>query len=382
MANILDYIDWRGDLSFEVSPFCSIDALVLAQLSYIPFEGIVEEKFGRPIPLSIAAMRFDPESVPEKLRIVSFSEDCELIEKLKGSIRFGNIMLEGYVSELGETQAMQFAALTCILPDGKRFISFRGTDSTLVGWKEDFNFSYLNETPSQKRAVKYIDENLSGNAHRLLLGGHSKGGNLAVYAAMNCADEIRERIERIYDLDGPGFRDEIAASEKYKRIIGRIESIIPESSLVGQLLTANVRHSIVKSTASGLGQHIIYTWQVKGTRPELTHELSTTGSIINKTMSSWLSSMDDESRRMLVKAIFDVLEAPEAETFTELGKGSLRSYGAVLGALRRLAPEQQKVLIAAFKRLAKSGRNALFSELSENTTQLLEEHRSREKTEG
>ncbi len=382
MANLIDYIDWRGDLSFEASPFCVTDALILAQLSYVPFEGILEPCSGRPMPLTVAAMRFDPESVPEKLRIVTFKEDCQLIEKLKGTVRFGNIMLDGYVTETDEERGKQFAALTCILPDDRRFISFRGTDDTIVGWKEDFNFSYLNETPSQKSAVKYIAENFAGSEYRLMLGGHSKGGNLSVYAAMYCADEIRDRIDRIFDFDGPGFRDEIANSEQYRRIIGRIESVIPESSLVGQLLTANVKHSIVRSSASGINQHITYTWQLKGTRLELAQELSTTGSIINKTMSSWLSEMDDESRRMLVKAVFDVLEAPEAETFTELGKGRFHAYSAVLGALRRLAPEQQKVLIAAFKRLARSGRDALFSELSESTTQLLEEHRSREQTEG
>lgn len=382
MANILDYIDWRGDLSFEVSPFCTIDALILAQLSYVPFEGIIEERFGRPVPLTVAAMRFDPEKVPEKLRIISFKEDCELIEKLKGTVRFGNIMLDGYISETSGGQGKQFAALTCILPDGRRFVSFRGTDDTIVGWKEDFNFSYLNETPSQKRAVSYLNDNLSDSEYRLILGGHSKGGNLSVYSAMKCNDGIRSRIDRIFDLDGPGFRDETASSEEYRRIIGRIESIIPESSLVGQLLTANVHHSIVRSSASGIGQHSIYSWQLKGTRLEQAQELSTTGSIINKTMSSWLSSMDDESRRMLVKAIFDVLEAPEAETFSELSRSRFHSYGAVLGALRRLAPEQQKVLIAAFKRLAKSGRNALFSELSESTSMLIEEHRSRGQTEG
>lgn len=382
MANILDYIDWRGDISFETSPFNTVDALILAQLSYLPFEGVLEERFGRPVPLTVAALRFDPEKVPERLRIVTYSEDCQLIEKLKSSVRFGNIMLDGYTTETDGEKGKQFAALTCILPDNRRFVAFRGTDDTIAGWKEDFNFSYLSETPSQKSAVRYLNENFADCPEKLMLGGHSKGGNLSVYAAMNCTGDIRERIERIYDFDGPGFRDEIADSDEYRRIIGRIVSVIPESSLVGQLLTANVKHSIVKSSASGINQHLTYTWQAKGTRLELAHELSTAGSIINKTMSSWLDSMDDESRRMLVKAIFAVLEAPEAETFSELGKSKFRAYREVLSALRHLAPEQQKVMIAAFKRLARSGRDALFSELTESTSLKIEEYRSREQSEG
>lgn len=366
MANIFDYIDWRGDISFRESPFNDVDALILAQLSYVPFDGVLRGGFGSPMRLHDAAELFDPERVSDRLKIITFKDDCELVKRLRASARFADILLDGYISEKAADKSEQFAALTCILPDGRKFISYRGTDDTIAGWKEDMNFSFMIETPSQLRAVKYLNDNFVGETEGLMLGGHSKGGNLAVYAAVYCEDEFRELIQKVYDFDGPGFRSEIADSQDYRRMIPNILSFIPETSFIGQLLTANVEHGIVKSSASGIMQHIVYSWEVSRTALVLTNELSRAGNLINKTMSAWIESLDDESRRMTVKAVFDVLEAPEAETFGELNRGRLRSYAAAIGALRRLAPEQQRVLMHVFKRLAASGRDALLSELSDS----------------
>lgn len=366
MANIFDYIDWRGDISFRESPFNDVDALILAQLSYLPFEGVLQRGFGSQMRLYDAAELFDPEKVSDKLKIITFKDDCELVRRLRGSTRFADILLDGYINETEPDKGEQFAALTFILPDGRKYISYRGTDDTIAGWKEDMNFSFMIETPSQLRAVKYLNDNFVGETEGLMLGGHSKGGNLAVYAAVYCEDEFRELIQKVYDFDGPGFRSEIADSQDYRRMIPNIISFIPETSFIGQLLTANVEHNIVKSSAFGIMQHIAYSWEVSRSALVLTNELSRAGSLINKTMKSWIDSLDDESRRMTVKAVFDVLEAPEAETFGELSRGKFRSYAAALGALRRLAPEQQKVLLHAFKRLAASGKDALFSELAKD----------------
>lgn len=363
MANILDYIDWRGDISFREASFNDVDALILAQLSYLPFEGVLKKGFGDQVRLHDATKRFDPAKIPDRLKMITFDDDCELARRLRASTRFADILLDGYINETEPDKDEQFAALTFILPDGRKFISYRGTDDTIAGWKEDMNFSFMVETPSQLRAVKYLNDNFVGETEGLMLGGHSKGGNLAVYAAIYCEDEFRELIQKVYDFDGPGFRREIADSQDYRRMIPSIVSFIPERSFVGHLLTANVEHCIVKSSASGILQHIAYSWEVSRSALVLTNELSRAGSVISKTMTSWVESLDDESRRMTVKAIFNVLEAPEAETFGELSRGRFKSYAAVIGAIRRLAPEQQKALRHSFRKLAASGRNAIISEL-------------------
>ncbi|SDA17253.1 Protein of unknown function [Ruminococcus sp. YE71] len=366
MVGILDYIGWRGDIGFDVSPFNDVDALILAQLSYVPFDGLLPAGFGQPVSLARAAELFDPDKVPDKLRIITFRDDCELIRRLGSEKRFSSLTVEGFVNNTDAEKNVQFAAITINLPDGRKYISFRGTDDTIVGWKEDFNFSYLCETPSQTLAMRYLKDNFADFDGGLILGGHSKGGNLAVYAAVYCGYEIGSAIEQIYDFDGPGFRSEIADGLAYRRFIPKIRSFIPESSLVGQLLTANVEHSIVRSSAKGIMQHLAYSWAVVRDSLELTNGLSKTGSMINKTMSSWLGSLDDETRRMFVKAVFDVLEAPDFETFTELGKFNLKTTAAILGAIRKLAPVQQKAVLHAFKQLALSGKDAVFSELSES----------------
>ena len=243
MANILDYLDWRGDLTFDKDAFNQVDALILAQLSYLPFDSIVPDSFSADISIGETAAAFDPERVDAKQISFCYMQDQELLKKLGESERFRDIRLTGYVSRTDETDDSQFSAVTCLMPDGNSFISFRGTDGSIVGWKEDFNFSYMAETPGQRFAVEYVNAYAALSEGRLCLGGHSKGGNFAVYASVFCDESAQNRIDKVFDFDGPGFRDEIADSPEYAAVIPKIISVIPQSSLVGQLLTSNTDHS-------------------------------------------------------------------------------------------------------------------------------------------
>lgn len=355
MANILDYIDWRSDVTFAYDGFNDVDALILAELSYVPFEKVLTQE--TEISAAEAAKLFRPEEVDEKLKIYSFEQDTELLRAIGSSRRFKDIILSDYVSVVDADMDMQFAALCCKLPDGKKYISFRGTDATIAGWKEDFNFSYMHETPAQKLAAEYLCEHCGNSG--LYVGGHSKGGNLAVYSAFRCFDEIGGQICRVYNFDGPGFRDDVSSSPEYRRAVPLITSVIPESSLVGQLLTEGQEHFIVKSSIKGVMQHLAYTWEVRRDSFVCAEELSKLGVFINRTMSGWLGSMDDESRRMFVKAMFELLESSDSETFTDLSKSKLKSAAAVLKAMSDLKPEQQQALKFAFKQLAKSSIDAL-----------------------
>ena len=363
MANILDYLDWRSDIPFSFDPFNVIDALILAQLSYLPLSDIVPGEKSGEISVADAAGRYMPELVPKDLRVMTHDDDALLIKKLAGSVRFGEMKLCCFSDITDDSIDLQFAALTCILPDGTRFVSFRGTDSTIAGWKEDFNFSYMSKTPSQICAKEYLDMNFSGTEDRLLAGGHSKGGNLAVYACAFCEPEISERVISVYDFDGPGFREEISGSENFKRIIGRTVSVIPESSLVGQLLTGNSAHRIVKSTATGIMQHLVYSWQVKRGDFVYTEELSRLGSFINRAVVSWVDGLDDDSRRVFVEGLFELVSATDAKTLADLGKNRLRSYSALVKAVSKLDEEHQKVMKDALKKLAVNSKDAVLSGL-------------------
>lgn len=354
MTNILDYLDWRGDISMQTDAFGTVDALILAELSYLPMEELIPSEFGIGKSIAELAEEFDPEQIKDTDKIYTFAEDVTLLHKLAESERFRTVRLMGCSSITDAAQNVQFAAFTCILPTEEYYIAFRGTDGSLAGWKEDFEMSYQDETAGQHCAVDYLNKH-DGASHNLIVGGHSKGGNLAVYAATSCLPRVQKLIRKVYDFDGPGFRDEFADSQAYLDTIPKIVSVIPQSSLVGQLLTSHTDHQIVRSNAAGIMQHFVYSWEVMRNHLVYTEELSAFGVFINKTVRSWLSSIDDDSRRALTEAIFDVMAAPEAETIGEMGQNKLKSLRAILAAVKTLEPEQQALVRQAVAKLAVSG---------------------------
>ena len=364
MANIFDYLDWRGDLPFSVSPFNEADALILAELSYFPADGLIPETMDESVTISELNSRFDSDSVDPAVRIISYSDDVALVGKLAESRRFDGMRLTGYVNVIDPARDLQFAAMTCIF-DNFTYVAFRGTDSSLTGWKEDMNISFMPQTSSQSMAAKYIEDNFSDGKEVLVFGGHSKGGNLATYAAANCSADIRGRVRAIFAFDSPGFKEDVADSEKYLAVTDKVISVIPQSSLVGQLLSCSAENRIVKSSASGIMQHIAYSWQVTRSGLDYAEELSKLGVFVNKTMTGWISSLDENERQGFVDAVFTVLEAAQGETINELQSNKRKTFAAILKALKHLSPEQQSVAKKALSQLASYGKKAFIAGLEE-----------------
>ncbi len=361
MSNILDYLDWRGDLSFDADPLNNVDALILAQLSYIVFDGIVSERYDEQISIKDAYALYKPEKVDERLVFFSFNEDMKLLKKLADTERFGKIKLCGYVNRVDSKEALQFSAITCVLPNGSKYISYRGTDGTIAGWKEDFNFSFMTGTPAQVCATEYLDR--FSPSDRLFLGGHSKGSNLAIYASVFCKEKIADRIERVFAFDGPGFREDVTETERYKKMIGRITAIVPRSSIIGQLLNSHVENKIVLSSEHGILQHFAYSWQVLGKHFECADTLSKSSTFINKVLDQWFSELDDDTRQIVFDSIFDVIEASDKETLKDIREHKLSSYTAILSAISKLPPERWKTTKDALSLLGETGFEKILEEL-------------------
>ena len=258
MANIFDYIQWR-DLSIEKVEFNEIDNLILARLSYFPLDGVVngEEE------ISITEAYEKYEKLENKGRILQ-QEDTTLFPILAKSTRFGKMKLTNYINKIDPKQEKQFSAVTILMPDNTIYVAYRGTDNTIVGWKEDFNMSFSELVPAQTDAANYLNNIAYKYKNNIRVGGHSKGGNLAVYAAAFCDTEIQDRIINVYNNDGPGFCDKIINSKQYQNIIKKVHTYIPQSSIIGRLLNHQEEITILKSTQTGIMQHDLYTWQVLG----------------------------------------------------------------------------------------------------------------------
>lgn len=242
MSYLPDYITWRGDLPFAADPANDLDTLVMAALSYIdlPAETQVFAQCAKSVPPD------DPDD--------HFRGECRrLLQQIAKSSRFGALTVRDAVSVLNDE--IQFAAMTVDLPDGTHIIAFRGTDGSLTGWREDFAMSFESPVPAQAAAQKYLERHLTQDAGDVIVTGHSKGGNLAVYAAAHTKADLQGRIRRVVSFDGPGVDDETAASDGYAAVASRIIAYVPQFAIVGLLMAAHPVHRVVMSDNNGIMQH-------------------------------------------------------------------------------------------------------------------------------
>ncbi len=356
MPNINDYLEWRCDISFAHDPFNDVDNLILAELSYAHFDDSVPAD-GKRTPLKNVYKTFFEINSREELEK---SEDilartAFLMDGMMEGCRFSGTQISDYVKIVDTDRDMQMSAITYILEDGTAYIAFRGTDNTVVGWKEDFNMSYLPETGGQREAVAYLNKVGKKLRRPLRVGGHSKGGNFAVYASAFCDKSVRDRIIAVYSNDAPGFRREVTETEEYRAVIEKVKSIVPESSVIGLLLSSEAAHKyMVASSVKGMLQHDGMTWQVK--RNGFVHaEQSDFSRFIQHTQKDWLSKIDDSSRAKFVNALFSLLEATGADTFSEMKGQKLKSIEQILNTVRDMSDETQKLLLDITGELLGSG---------------------------
>lgn len=347
MANICDYIKWRGDITLEESEFNEIDNLVLSRLSYFPFDELIEKNEEATIEeLSNRFINADKSTMK-----ILWPDDNELFPLLGKSKRFKDMIVTRYINKINPEQEQQFSATTVLLPDDTIFVSYRGTDSTIIGWKEDFNMCFKSHITSQKEAVKYLNESAEKYPRKIRIGGHSKGGNLAVYAGLFTSKEIQERIINIYNNDGPGFDDEITQTEEYKKMIPKVHTYIPQSSVIGRLLNHEEKYTVVHSTQKGIMQHDLYSWEVEGKEFVCLENVTNGSEMFDKTLKEWLKNIDPAKREVVIDAVFDILRTTEAEYFSELKKNWIVNAKLMLGKYKDLDEESKAIIAEILKKL-------------------------------
>lgn len=351
MPNLLDHVREAGAWSLEERPFDALDALIASQLVYMPLEGFWRADTRCTLREAAAFLVSDVD--PEGLDVFQ-KKRYTLFVECASQPRYALWQLSGYVNDVDIQREMQFCACCYDLPDGQRCVAFRGTDITVAGWKEDLNLALMT-VPSQRAAAEYTERAAAEAMGGLCLTGHSKGGNLAVYAAATVGLQAQKRIRRVYSFDGPGLDEEAMENEGYRRVAARVESYIPQSSVVGLLLSYHPAYTVVRSAALGLLQHDAMTWQIRDGAFVRLEEVDLSARVAEEAIHTWLSRMSHEDRRRLVTAIGRVVSAARADLVTDLLSDWKQSARRMREAFRALPDGEKRFVLSQWKSLLSTG---------------------------
>ena len=326
MGIIFDYLDQVAYDSIYDTPFNELDMLMLTELTYLPFDQIVSDQMS---PDCTCRLFEAAEKVPQELSMLVTKNRLKLLEKAASSTRFKNIKLMGYVNDIDPDVQKQFAAMVFKIKPDSYILTFRGTDDSIIGWKEDFHMTYMDQVPAQKTAVNYLRKAMDALPGQFILTGHSKGGNLASYAASQIEPEYQERIQSIYSYDAPGLNHSVITSQGYQTISDKIKRYIPQGSIVGMMLETPKQAQIVKSTAiGGLAQHDTFSWQIADQTFVLLDNLNPDSLQVDKTLKNWVDGVSDEELKDFFDLFFGLILDAGISSINDLTK--LENFNKIL----------------------------------------------------
>ncbi len=373
MASLFDYLDWRGDLTFDAAEFNEVDSMILAWLSYAALDGIVPTECSETDTITIeeATEQFLKTHDVKKImrETVSFTKSSVLLlQKLATSQRFRALKLTGFVNQIDYKKETQFCAVTILLRKNCYAVVFRGTDEHLISWKEDFNMSFLPVIPAQNMALSYLEDVAERLRGKLYVCGHSKGGNLAVYAGVRANFRTRRKILDIYNHDGPGFYDLNILGDAYEEMLPKIHSFVPETAVVGMLLERVGEYKVVKSSNKGLLQHDAMSWEVLGPNFVTVNSISDTSRMVNDILKNWLKEISNEERANFVDTLYKILDASQAKSIDDLNAEKGRIANVILKELNGLDKETRTMLGKTIATLFREGNQVLKTNRNNNKT--------------
>ena len=326
---IFEYLEWRGDLDFDASPFNEVDAGILCLLSYLDYTGLISKDFsGDTLSLEKISSLYFGRNLPYDLRVLDLLNVCA---KTK---RFSSVLVCGLFEELDAKAEKQFCGLTFLLPIKKKqaIVVFRGTDVTLVGWKEDFNMTFTYPIPCQEEALKYLEKATSClHGFNIVLAGHSKGGNAAIYASNLCSKKAYNSLSCIYTFDSPGFDKKLVDTSIFLRSVNKVKAFVPKDSIIGMLMEFPCSFKVVESDAFGFMQHDIFSWEVKCSNFVQRDSLTNFSINAKRIMTKWLESLDMNHRQKIVEVLFNILAECGINEVADFEK---KSFSTVVTALK------------------------------------------------
>lgn len=348
---IKQYVEKQGNLDYNELPFNEIDGLIFSLLSYINFNGAMSKNKEVKATLSQVSNKFFKKNNVKDIKVVAPSfirKVIELLQIMATTTRYKDLMLYNYVNEVEDDT--QFGALSILLPDGTVFISFEGTDDSIAGWKEDCQLVYQFPVLAQQKATAYLKKSATLFGPKIRIGGHSKGGNLAMTSYILADFLTRSKVLSIYNYDGPGFRKKEFDSKSYQRMERKLEMYVPEESFVGMLLRHPLNYTVVKSSAKKFYQHDGMSWLVNENVFQQ-GKLSERSKKLEKRVFQWICSYDEEERKKMVISLFAVLERAGVKGLSELRITKINKIIALLKENQNMEKETRRFLLNAFKKL-------------------------------
>lgn len=355
MQDMLQYVKWRGDLPFSVDTQNEIDALILSEISYVPLDEIVPTEPNEAITLEKAAeMFFEKNGEDFSLGAILPKEILTLFREASHSKRFSNIKLWGYVNEICLENEKQFSAIAFSCENKITYVVYRGTDDTIIGWKEDLNMALFMPIPSQQAGVKYLEDIIGRTKDKIIVSGHSKGGNISVYSALKASSKAQKRILVAYSFDGPGFKEEFLDTVRDEKIVEKIVTFLPTKSVVGRIFDIVGDYRIVRSFDKGIQQHNAFTWLVSKTKFEMSDEFEKPSDNFHELLKIWVSKLTPEQRHEFVDSFYKIATSSDASTLTDI---TSKKFKFILGLLKSKGSHKKAVIDAVFKLIKE--RNAM-----------------------
>ena len=352
MGAIAEYLSQQR-APFADAPLTEVDSLVLATVAYFSFEkgtlARIEPNERVLLPVAICGIAHD--DLYGDIWLSRMGGD-EFLAALLASPRFMSLKVANYANEVSTRSEKQFSAITFFMQDEWAYVAYRGTDNTLAGWKEDLNLAYMKEVPSQVRARSYLEDIAGTAAARLFVGGHSKGGNLAEYAALTCRDRTFDKVERVFNHDGPGFAFSPSVRAESAEYAGKLRKTVPEGSIVGMLMENREHYRIVRSSGVLLAQHASTRWEIENGSFVTVDALSPEASIVSSTINAWAQSYEPAALELFVDTVFDLLGAANADTWTEFAEDRPARALAIASATAQLPAEIRLTIMRMLRDIA------------------------------
>lgn len=374
MKNIMDYIHEYGNIPFSEKPFNEVDNLIFSQLAYTEYRGIVDY-YGDGITLKEAAKRFyavyNDDDIGELIGISEKS--AQLLKICAAASRYGTAVICHYINNVNDEIDKQFSAVHFILENGFDVVAYRGTDATVTGVKESAMLSYMFPVPAQIEALYYFQETCMKHKCDIILCGHSKGGNLAVFAAVNCSNSLKKRIKAVYENDAPGFPKYFFDRYDYQQIKDKIHLLTPQGSIIGRMLYHDAKPTIVRSAASGLKQHQALTWETNGDSFVQSGKYDYFSDFINDYLNNLLDYVSDEELELFFDTLESVALNTGVEDFYDFKELDIRKALSVIDSVGSLDEEQKEKFKRILKKVSADFAKKYFSDKTQMYIEKLEE---------